>query len=87
MPFACTANHLTATASAAGKDSTSGTITLYHAGSQTSITCVLGTGFVCIDNTHSLAFSAGDLFEVGVETSTTNGTDSTANLRVTFACN
>jgi len=88
MPIsgACTASALIAKSSAAGKDSTSGVVTVYRNGSPSAMTCTMGTATSCSDGTDTIAFSSGDTFYVGVESSTTNATDTTANLRVAFQC-
>jgi hypothetical protein len=88
MPHTGTAKNLYVTASAAGKDGTSGLVTLYKNGSATALTCRLGTNTNCHDITHTATFNAAntppDTFSVRVESSTVNVNDSTANLRVTF---
>lgn len=88
MPISgpCTAFALIAKSSAAGKDASSGVVTLYHNGAQSALTCTLKTGTTCSDGADSVTFSSGDTFYVGVETSTSNATDTTANLRVAFQC-
>ena len=88
MPISgpCKAFALTAKSSAAGKDASSGVVTLYHNGAQSALTCTLGTGTTCNDGADSVTLSSGDTFYVGVETSTSNATDTTANLRVAFQC-
>jgi hypothetical protein len=82
----CTAFALIVQSSAAGKDSTSGVVTVYHNGSPGALTCTLGTATFCSDSSDTISFSSGDTFYVGVESSTVNTLDTTANLRVAFQC-
>jgi hypothetical protein len=84
MPHAGTAKNLYVIASAAGKDSTSGVVTLYANAATTALTCTLGTSTSCHDITDTASFTAGESFSVRVKTSTTNSNDTTANIRVTF---
>lgn len=85
MPHVGTAKNLFVIASTAGKDATSGIVTLYANGSATALTCTLGTGLTCSDVTHTASFTpAGESFSVRVKTSTLNSNDTTANIRVTF---
>lgn len=87
MPVACTAGNLFARSAAAGHDSTSGVVTMYHNGTQSTVTCTLGTGTSCSDASHTVSFAQGDTYYVGVETSTSFTPDTTASIRVTFTCN
>lgn len=83
-PFACTAKNLYVSASAAGAVSGSGVITLRVNGSNSSLTCTLGTGTTCNDSTHSVALALNDAWDVTVTTG--QASDTTADVKANFAC-
>lgn len=84
MSIGCTASKLNVNASAAGAVAGSGVVTVYKNGAATVLTCTLGTGTSCTDLTDSFVFNTGD--KKSVRVSTGQGTDTTANVRVSFLC-
>jgi hypothetical protein len=52
---------LNVTATHAGVNASSGVVTVMKNGATTAVTCTIGTGTSCQDNTHVVAFAYGDL--------------------------
>lgn len=65
-----TLRNLVVNASHAGVNSSSGVVTVLRNGSSTAITCTLGTTTLCVDGTHSVTVSPGDLISVEFTTQT-----------------
>jgi len=83
MPIACTAKNLYARAGTAATTGTS--VTLYKGGSAQTLTVALGTGTTVVsDTTHTVSFSAGDLYSIRATTG--QATETTANIRASFVC-
>jgi len=85
VPATCTARNLYVEASA-GPTSAGGTVTLYHNATAAALTCTLpsGSSVNCSDTTHTVAFTAGALWSIGVLT--TQATDTTTNVTASFQC-
>jgi hypothetical protein len=85
VPAGCTARNLYISAGT-GPTGVGGTVTLYHNGSASAITCTLSSGsnVSCNDTSHTVAFSAGALWAIGVLT--TQASDTTANVTASFQC-
>ena len=55
---------LAVTATAAGVSASSGVVTVLRNGASTTITCTIGTGTSCVDDTHSVSIVDGDLISI-----------------------
>lgn len=64
-----------------GVNSSSGVVTLYDNGVATPLTCTVGTGTACVDATHLVQISGGDILTVRM---TTQVGETLANVRVSF---
>jgi hypothetical protein len=73
-----TALRLTATATAAGTNASSGVVTVLKNAGATTLTCTIGTGTSCIDTTHSVSFADGDLISIQF---TTQAADTLAGVK------
>jgi len=71
-------SYLRATSSAAGVNASSGVVTVYKNNVATTITCTIGTGTSCTDNTHSVAYALGDIITINF---TTQAAETLANVR------
>ena len=61
-----------------GVNASSGVFTVYQNGVATTITCTVGTGIVCRDVTHYVAYAAGDLISIEY---TSQALDTLANVK------
>jgi len=78
---AATAKNLRVNVGTAGCCGASGVVTLRVAGSNTALTCTVGTGTNCADTAHSVAVSAGQMLTVSVAT---GSPETLANMNVGF---
>lgn len=80
IPRAGLLKSLSVTATAAGTNASSGAVTINKNGVATALTCTVGTGTSCVDNTHSVVIASGDILSV---TYTDQTSDTLAGLNVT----
>lgn len=71
-------SYLNVTATAAGTNASSGVVTVMKNGGATALTCTIGTGTSCIDNTHTAAYVLGDIITIQF---TTQGADTLAGVK------
>lgn len=64
IPGARTLEILRVVAATGGVNASSGVVTVLRNGVATAITCTLGTGTACVDATHSVVLSDGDLISI-----------------------
>lgn len=62
---------LNVSATHAGVSASSGVVTVLKNGGATALTCTIGTGTSCIDNTHSVSVVAGDVVSIQFTTQAT----------------
>jgi hypothetical protein len=72
---------LVVSAGTGGTNASSGVVTILKNGVATAITCTLGTGTFCDDQTHTVAVAAGDVISAQV---TTQAADTLANVKITL---
>lgn len=67
---------------AAGVNASSGVVTVLKNGAGTAVTCTIGTGTFCQDNTHVVSFVAGDLISYNF---TTQAADTLAGVKASVS--
>lgn len=75
-----TAYGLVVSATAAGVNASSGVVTVLKNGALQTMTCTIGTGTSCADNTHTFSFSSSDVISVQF---TTQAADTLAGVTAT----
>jgi hypothetical protein len=66
-----TLKNLAVNCGSAGKAAGSGVFTVDAAGSDTALTCTIGTGFACADNSHSAAYTSPQMITIKYTTQAT----------------